>query len=46
MVQYWIINKKTKLKLKVAEKRILRWMCDVIKLDKIGNEYIRMVWAC
>lgn len=37
----WANNKKEELKLKVAEIRMLKWMCGVIKLDRIRNKYIR-----
>ena len=37
----WALKKAQENKLEVAEMRMLRWMCGVTKLDKIGNERIR-----
>ena len=37
----WALKKAQEKKLKVAEMRMLRWMCEVTKLDKIRNERIR-----
>ena len=37
----WALKKAKEKKLKVAEMRILRWMCRVTKLDKIRHERIR-----
>ena len=35
------LKKTQETKLEVAEMRMLRWMCEVTKLDKIRNERIR-----
>ena len=37
----WAIKKTQARKLKVAEMRMLRWMCGHTRLDKIKNEVIR-----
>ena len=37
----WALKKAQEKKLEVAEIRMLRWMCEVTKLDKIRNERIR-----
>ena len=37
----WALKKAQEKKMEVAEKRMLRWMCGVTKLDKIINERIR-----
>ena len=34
----WALKKAHEKKLEVAEMRMLRWMCEVTKLDKIRNE--------
>lgn len=33
----WVINGKEELKIKVADMKMLRWICNVIRLDKIRN---------
>ena len=35
------LKKAQETKLEVAEMRMLRWLCEVTKLDKIRNERIR-----
>lgn len=37
----WATKKIDKIKLHVAEMRMLRWMCVVTRMDKIRNEHIR-----
>ena len=37
----WALKKAQKTKLEVAEMRMLRWMCGVMRLNKIRNERIR-----
>lgn len=37
----WATKKIDKIKLHVAEIRMLRWMCVVTRMDKIRNEHIR-----
>ena len=37
----WALKKAQQNKLEVAEMRMLRWMCEVTKQDKIRNERIR-----
>lgn len=36
--QYWELNKKRKIKMKIAEICMLRWMCAVSKLNTIRGE--------
>lgn len=38
---YILCSKKEKIKMEVAETKMLRVMCTIIKMDKIRNEYIR-----
>ena len=35
------LNKAQENKMEVAEIRMLRWMCEVTKLDRIRNEIIK-----
>ena len=37
----WPIKKSQVQRMKVAEMRMIRWMCSCTRLDKIGNEMIR-----
>lgn len=37
----WSIKKAQEMKINVAERRMLRWMCVVTLMDKIWNETIR-----
>ena len=37
----WGVNHVHEQKMRVAEMRMLRWMCGHTRLDKIHNEYIR-----
>jgi hypothetical protein len=37
----WAMQKKNERKSHVAEMRMLRWMCGVIRMDKVRNKYIR-----
>jgi len=37
----WPIKKSQVQRMKVAEMRVIRWMCDHKTLDKIKNEVIR-----
>ena len=37
----WAVKKVHDKKMEVAEMKMLRWMCDVTRLDKIRNEKIR-----
>ena len=37
----WAVKKAQEKKLEVAEMRMLRWMSEVTKLDRIRNERIR-----
>lgn len=37
------INKKEEIKMNIAEMKIRKWICNVIRLDKILNEYIRKI---
>lgn len=39
--EFWAINIKEKIKIKVAEIRMLRLMCGWTRLDKLRMEYIR-----
>ena len=41
MAETWALKKAQERKLEVAEMRMLRWMCGVTRLDKIGNERTR-----
>ena len=38
----WSIKKIHKRKMKIAEIRMLRWMCDHTRMDRIRNEVIRV----
>ena len=38
----WALKKAKENKLEVAEMRMVRWMCGVMKLDKIRNERIKL----
>ena len=40
-VETWSLKKAHEKKIEVAEMRMLRWMCDVMKLDKVRNERIK-----
>lgn len=35
------VNKIKQIKINVANRRILKWMCGVTGLNRIGNEYAR-----
>jgi hypothetical protein len=35
------MKKKDERKLHVVQMRMLRWMCEVTRMDKVRNEYIR-----
>ena len=37
----WALKKAQENKLEAAKMRMLRWMCAIMKLDKIRNERIR-----
>ncbi|XP_064115042.1 uncharacterized protein LOC135221148 [Macrobrachium nipponense] len=37
----WPIKKEQERRMEVAEMRMLRWLCDITKRDKIRNELIR-----
>ena len=37
----WATTKGQEARLEVNEMRMLRWMCGVIRMDKIQNEHIR-----
>ena len=37
----WTVKKAHEKKMEVAEMKMLRWVCGVTRLDKIGNEKIR-----
>uniref|UniRef100_A0A1S3X9T0 Uncharacterized protein n=1 Tax=Nicotiana tabacum TaxID=4097 RepID=A0A1S3X9T0_TOBAC len=37
----WPVKKSHVQRMKVAEMRMLRWMCELTRLDKIRNEVIR-----
>lgn len=32
--EYWGVNKNIKIKMMVAENRVLRWMCGVARMDR------------
>ena len=40
-VKCWPIKKSQVQRLKVAEMRVIRWMCDHRRLDKIRNKVIK-----
>ncbi|XP_022199583.2 uncharacterized protein LOC111056513 [Nilaparvata lugens] len=37
----WLVSKRQEKKMEVAERRMLRWMCGVTRIDRIRNEEIR-----
>jgi len=39
--EYWPIKRSHIQKMRVAEMRMIRWMCGHTRLDKIRNEVIR-----
>ena len=41
VAETWALKKSQEKKFEVAEMRMLRWMCEITKLDKIRNERIR-----
>jgi len=41
MVRCWAVGNKVVLMISVTEMKMLRWMCEVIRENRIRNEYIR-----
>ena len=39
--KYWPVKKTQVQKLMIAKMRMIRWMCDFTRLDRIGNKVIR-----
>ena len=39
----WVVKKMNEKCLLVAEMRMLRWMCEAIRMDKVRNEYMKGV---
>lgn len=39
--QCWAIYKKKEIKVIVAEMRMLKWICNMKRMDRITNEYRR-----
>lgn len=37
--EYWAFNKRDEIKTEVTKMTTLRWMCGMIGLDEIRNEY-------
>ena len=38
----WVIKRYHAQKMSVSEMRMLRWMCDNMRIDKVRNEDIRI----
>lgn len=40
-LECWAINKKLERRMNIADMKMLRWICEVIREDRIKHLYIR-----